>query len=419
MAGPDFEALLKVAMGLDASSLGPSAIARAVQARQQACGLSDPHAYYLRATADTREMQALVEAVVVPETWFFRDREAYLALADIASSMLLAGPMRKLRLLSLPCASGEEPFSMAIALIDAGVDPQRFRIDAVDISHVAIDAARRASYGPNSFRNADTGFRDRHFRVVDGKWQPADAVRDCVSFLHGNLFAPDFLPGQGQYDIILCRNVLIYFGQEMQAQAVGVLLRLLGPDGALFVGPSETGLLPRQKLASAQWPMAFAFRRQAPKPLGKVTGTFTAAPTAAEAGPLSSSARRTAVAARMRAAGTVNTPAAAAAATRPSGLAAGQALADQGRLAEAASACEQHLREEGASADAYCLLGLIREAAGDKTAAAMQFRKALYLEPRHAESLAHLALLLERQGDAHAAHLLRQRLRRLDRVEQA
>jgi chemotaxis protein methyltransferase WspC len=100
-------------------------------------------------------------------------------------------------------------------------------------------------------------------------------------------------------------------------------------------------------------------------------------------------------------------------------LLAGQALADQGRLAEAASACEQHLREEGASADAYCLLGLIREAAGDKVAAAVQFRKALYLEPRHAESLAHLALLLERQGDAHAAHLLRKRLRRLDSVEEA
>ena len=430
MPGPDFEVLLKDAMGLDASSLGPSAVARAVQNRQQACNLGDLHAYYLRVSCDSAELQELVEAVVVPETWFFRDREAFVALADIATAMLLADPMRKLRLLSLPCASGEEPYSMAIALLDAGVDPQRFRIDAVDISHVAINAARRASYGLNSFRNADLVFRDRHFSVHGGKWHPSDAVRDCVDFLHGNLFAPDFLPGQGRYDIILCRNVLIYFGQEMQAQAVDVLLRLLGPDGALFVGPSETGLLPRQKLASAQWPMAFAFRRQAPKPLGKVTGKFPAMPAVASlpATPAAAPARRTATTTavnRMAAAARARTADNAGGTTTPiansksSGLAAGHALADQGRLAEAATACEQHLRDEGGSAEAYCLLGLIREAADDKAAAAMLFRKALYLDPRHAESLAHLALLLERQGDVHGAHLLRKRLRRLDSVEEA
>lgn len=420
MAGPDFEILLKGAMGLDASSLGPSAVARAVQSRQQACSLVDVHAYYLRVISDPAELQELVEAVVVPETWFFRDREAFVALADIAAGLLIADPMRKLRLLSLPCASGEEPYSMAIAMLDAGVDAQRFRIDAVDISHVAINAARRASYGVNSFRNADLAFRDSHFRAHDGKWHPSDAVRDCVDFLHGNLFAPDFLPGQSQYDIILCRNVLIYFGADMQARAIDILLRLLGPDGALFVGPSETGLLPRQKLASAQWPMAFAFRRQAPTPLGKVTGKFTAMPALATGAPASASAtRRAAAAARGRNAGKAGGPTPPIAHGKPSGLAMGHALADQGRLAEAAAACEQHVRDEGASVEAYCLLGLIREVAGDKVAAAMLFRKALYLDPRHAESLAHLALLLERQGDVHGAHLLRKRLRRIDSVEEA
>ena len=424
MAGPDFEILLKGAMGLDASSLGPSAVARAVQSRQQACSLVDVHAYYLRVISDPAELQELVEAVVVPETWFFRDREAFVALADIAAGLLIADPMRKLRLLSLPCASGEEPYSMAIAMLDAGVDAQRFRIDAVDISHVAINAARRASYGVNSFRNTDLAFRDSHFRAHDGKWHPSDAVRDCVDFLHGNLFAPDFLPGQSQYDIILCRNVLIYFGADMQAQAIGILLRLLGPDGALFVGPSETGLLPRQKLASAQWPMAFAFRRQAPKPLGKVTGKFTAMPALATGAPATATRRatgggRAAAAARGRSAGKAGRPTPPIAHGKPSGLAIGHALADQGRLAEAAAACEQHVRDEGASVQAYCLLGLIREAAGDKVAAAMLFRKALYLDPRHAESLAHLALLLERQGDVHGAHLLRKRLRRIDSVEEA
>ncbi len=407
MSAPDIEALLRDAMGLDASSLGPSAVTRAVQQRQRASGLDDIHAYYLRASADPAERQALVEAVVVPETWFFRDREAFTVLADVARVMLADDPQRTLRLLSLPCSSGEEPYSMAIALLEAGVDPKRFRIDAVDISHAAIDAARLALYGQNSFRSAELGFRDRHFRGGDGRWQPSDVVRDCVGFLQGNLFAPDLLPGSGQYDLVFCRNVLIYFSID--------LLRLLGPDGALFVGPSETGLLPRQKLASAQRSMAFAFRRLMPAVLGQPAARAAARMAPAAPG----AASRAASHAARRPALDSAPPRLSGSDVRSLSLSTSQALADQGRLAEAAAACEQYLRESGGSADAYCLLGLIRDAAGDKAAAAMLFRKALYLEPRHGESLAHLALLLERQGDAHGAHLLRKRLRRLDDADAA
>lgn len=410
------EALLKAAMGLDASSLGPSAIQRAVQARRRASGASDAAAYLLRLGEDARELQALVECVVVPETWFLRDPEAFATLADVAMQRLRDTPLRPLRLLSLPCSSGEEPFSMAMALLDAGVDAHQFRIEGVDISEVAVEAAQRASYGPNSFRSADLGFRDRHFRSTgEARWTPSDRVRGCVAFATGNLLAPGFLPGDGQYDAIFCRNVLIYFDPDTQARAVEVLTRLLAPDGWLFVGPSETGLLPRQKFASAQRPMAFAFRRQAARAAPRAgkgatsAGSATkasgaAAPSATGATP---SARRAPVVApsRQRAARVVD-----------SELRRSQALADQGKLAEAASACEQHLRDQGASADAYCLLGLIREAAGDKAAAAALFRKALYLEPRHAESLGHLALLLERKGDANGARLLRERLRRLDQA---
>jgi chemotaxis protein methyltransferase WspC len=404
------EALLKAAMGLDASSLGPSAIQRAVQARRRASGASDAAAYLQRVGEDPRELQALVESVVVPETWFLRDPEAFATLADVAVQRLRDTPLRPLRLLSLPCSSGEEPLSMAMALLDAGVDPHQFRIEAVDISEVAVEAAQRASYGPNSFRSADLGFRDRHFRAAgEQRWTPSDRVRECVAFATGNLLAPGFLPGEGHYDAIFCRNVLIYFDPDTQVRAVEVLTRLLAPDGWLFVGPSETGLLPRQKFASAQRPMAFAFRRQAARSAPRAAKAGAAiAPAQKAAGSRaaeSATARRVAVMApsRQRAARVVDHE-----------LRRSQALADQGKLAEAASACEQHLRDQGASADAYCLLGLIREAAGDKAAAAALFRKALYLEPRHAESLGHLALLLERKGDANGARLLRERLRRLD-----
>jgi chemotaxis protein methyltransferase WspC len=152
---------------------------------------------------------------------------------------------------------------MAIALLDAGLPANRFRIDGVDISARVLALGERAQYGVNSFRGHELAFRDRHFRPAGpGRWQLSDEARARVRLQQGNLFAPDFLPGRALYDYIFCRNVLIYFDPPTQARAVQVLLRLLAPGGCLFVGPSETGLLPRDHFVSrsCRWPSPSATR---------------------------------------------------------------------------------------------------------------------------------------------------------------
>ncbi len=427
MAGVDFEALLKDAMGLDAASLGPTTIARAVQARMATCGIPGAHAYWLRIRASPSELQELIEAVVVPETWFFRDREAFVALADMARAELIEHPARsELRLLSLPCSSGEEPFSMAIALLEAGIPDSRFRVAGIDISQRALELAGQACYGLNSFRGQELGFRARHFQAADGKWQLAERVRKRVCFQQGNLFAADFLPGRDLYDYIFCRNVLIYFDQRTQARALEVLLRLLTPQGCLFVGPSETALLPRQRLASAQRPMAFAFRH-AVEAVPVASATTRPKPAIAAAGNSDVAASRKQVNHSTSRSPPGNSPAtnyssvtmvqgklANPRADGEAALAKMQELANQGRLIEATAAGKQYLREYGTSARAFCLLGVIRDAAGDPTAAAALYRKALYLDPGHQESLTHLAFLLDKQGNGNAARVLRERLQRLN-----
>jgi chemotaxis protein methyltransferase WspC len=410
MPGVDFDGLLREAIGLDASSLGPSAIARAVASRQAACRLDDVHGYWLRVRSSPGELQELIEAVVVPETWFFRDPGAFDALAGMARAQLVANPARsELRLLSLPCSSGEEPYSMAIALLDAGLPANRFRIDGVDISTRVLALGARASYGPNSFRGNDLSFRDRHFRAAAaGKWQLADEARANVRLQQGNLFAPDFLPGRALYDFIFCRNVLIYFDPPTQARAVQVLLRLLAPGGCLFVGPSETGLLPREQFVSAQLPMAFAFR------LAEVGAAHmpAAARKRLPAPPPARRPRRARVAAPAAAAGKAAKDDGA---RKEASLGRASELANAGRLAEAYAEGERVIREAGPSADGYCLLGTIRGAGGDAKAADALYRKALYLDPGHRESLAHLALLLESGGRAEQARVLRTRLRRIEK----
>jgi len=346
----------------------------------------------------------------VPETWFFRDPAAFDAVAAMARADLVSNPARsELRLLSLPCSSGEEAYSMAIALLEAGLPANRFRIDGVDISTRALALGERAEYGINSFRGHELGFRDRHFRhAAPGKWKLSDEARSRVRLQQGNLFAPDFLPGRGLYDYIFCRNVLIYFDPETQSRALKVLLRLLAPGGCLFVGPSETGLLAREQFVSAQLPMAFAFHlatagsaAHAPA-RGKRAAAAPPAPVRKARKPKAPAAATTAAVAK------------AGRAKDEATLAQAGTLANQGRLAEAFALGERVLREQGPSADGYCLLGTIRSAGGDARAADALYRKALYLDPGHGESLAHLALLLESKGKADQARVLRARLRRVE-----
>ncbi|MCO6419800.1 hypothetical protein JYK14_27080, partial [Siccirubricoccus sp. KC 17139] len=261
----EIESLLKETMGLDAATIGSAAIARAVRARQAACGLEDAAAYAALARESAAELQELIDAVVVPETWFFRDRGAFNAMVQLLRDGALEWSFgRKLRLLSLPCSTGEEPYSMAMALLDAGFAPDSFLIEAVDVSARSIALAQRAVYGRNAFRGADLAFRDRHFEAVPGGFRPSEAARRSVRFSRGNVFEAATLPGNASQDIVFCRNLLIYFDRPTQEATLQTLHRLLLPGGFLFLGPSETALPSRRDFTWAKLPMAFAFRKAPP-----------------------------------------------------------------------------------------------------------------------------------------------------------
>jgi chemotaxis protein methyltransferase WspC len=422
MAGAEFELLLSTAIGLDAASIGSSAIERAVQERQSALALPDRQVYWEHVRASGTELQALVEAVVVPETSFFRHREAFSALARIGQEHWLQAPARMLRLLSLPSSTGEEPYSIAMALLDAGVPPDRFRVDAVDVSSRALARAESAEYGKNSFRGTDLVFRGRHFDETPHGYLLRDNVRGQVHFRQGNLFATDFLPGLELYDVVFCRNLLIYFDRPTQDRAVDILERLLTSNGTLFVGPSETAVLLQHDLVSTKIPMAFAFRKMvhraqktnqtADRPVSRISRPrpiVTAAPT--------QSARTKLQVAALQGPPACS-PKVAPAETPLLALSLEEAikLADQGRFVEAAERCEECLRQHGPSAAGFHLLGLVHDATGKPTDASSYYRKALYLDPEHYESLVHLAFLVEQQGNGEGAHVLRERARRAEQT---
>ncbi len=403
--------LLKEAIGFDVAAVGRSVIEHALRTRMTVCRTGKLDEYWQHLRRSNAEMQELIESIVVPETWFFRDREAFAALTKIVlNESLPAYPAGVLRLLSAPCSSGEEPYSMAIALLDAGLAPKNFKIDAVDVSVRALTLAKHATYAKNSFRGKDLDFRDRYFQLKQDRYQLAQLVRSQVHFEQGNLLADDFLAGAECCDVIFCRNVLIYFDAPTQQRVIKTLRRLLAPSGVLFVGPSEAFVVRSKGFTSVNHPRAFAYRKATGSVCESVNGherprkrTRAATPRLAPKRPARKQADRT------------PPPVS----PKPSAeLKIARALADAGSLVEASRECEAYLREHGACAAGYYLLGVVRDAMGDQSRAADCYRKTLYLQPDHPEALTHLSLLAEKRGDMSTARRLHLRAQRAQRVEE-
>jgi chemotaxis protein methyltransferase WspC len=395
MSGLDeIAGLLQQAIGLDAATAGPAVIGHAVKTRMAACGLADVAEYAARVRHSEAELQELIEAVVVPETWFFRDETSFAALTEIVmKEWLPARPTGPLRLLSVPCSTGEEPYSIAMALLEAGLPPPHFTIDALDVSTGALARAKHRVYGRNAFRGSDLAFRARHFRHTPEGYELEAAVAKQVQFQRGNLIDPELLKGAPPYDVIFCRNVLIYFDRPTQERVLAKLETLLARTGVLFVAPAEVFLTRLGGFRATNEPGAFASRR---------------APARSAPAHRASSAKRP----RSKPARSKPTPAAPIE-PRPD-LASAQALADAGRLREALAACGELVSLGGASAGVYFLMGLIHGALGQPDEAAQSYRKAVYLEPEHPEALRHLALLAEKRGDSAGASRLQRRVRRTE-----
>ena len=402
------EQRLRETVGLDASALGPTSLARAVQLEMKRLDIKETEAYHRLLEQSPSAWTHFLEAVLVTETWFFREPEAFETLSRLVlSSWLPFHDTGTLRLLSLPCASGEEPYSAVMALLDAGLRPNRFQVDAVDISSNSLAVARRAVYGKKSFRNGRRSFQERYFRSTKDGYVLDALVRERVRFSEGNLLDPGFGAAWGAYDFIFFRNLLIYLEEPARQRALQKIAAMLAPAGVLFVGPAEQSLLLDYGFESASLP--FAYRKAGDRP-GLASRRLTADSTLpcrpvapapktnfTESPPVLDFTRPRAGGARR---------------SLPEDLECARRLAEAGRLAEAEALCEAHLSQSRTSAQAYYLLGVVRDAAGHANAIDY-FRKAVYLEPNHYESLMRMALLASRNGDTDGARNFRRRAERL------
>jgi chemotaxis protein methyltransferase CheR len=402
----ELERHLQAACGISLSEGIRSTLADAFRRAALDAGLSEA-AFLARVRAnDPAATLGLVEAAVVGETYFFRHPEHFQALRD--ELLARTPPGRPVAIWSAGCATGEEPYSLAMALLDAGRAGSGDLVLATDVSGRSLAVAREGVYGEWSLRRLDPRVRARHFEPRAGRLAVRDAPRALVRFEKRNLVKDPAPPGA--FDAVFCRNVLIYFQPRVVAEVTAKLAAAVRPGGLLVLGPVETpaadalGLERREvggvsvhlvpegrgasgssgPLTSALSPAARARgkvgRRSAGSPstgdfrarLGAPTATATPTPTP------------------IPIAIPIATPIPTGSAAPAPAFATARDAARQGDLALAESLARE-MAHRYLCPESFLLLAMAAEARGDLAAAVEAVRRALYLEPGLA--MAHAALV--------------------------
>ncbi len=255
-------ALIAERSGLRYSLEDADLLAAKLSVRTQELGLSSllDYYYYLRYDDPSgREMDALLDALVVNESYFFRESGALRVIVDHVIVPLAA--TSRPRVWSAACASGEEPFTLAMFLAQRGV-LARVEIIATDVSTIALERARRGELPRRSLREVpEPALAERYLERSGSSVKVNPQIRDAVRFSRVNLIDKSAVRALGEFDVILCRNVLIYFAEDTVRRVVQRMLDQLRLNGILLVGVSESLLRWGGPLQCEEHGGAFLYRK--------------------------------------------------------------------------------------------------------------------------------------------------------------
>jgi chemotaxis protein methyltransferase CheR len=378
-AGPDpVVSYLESTLGLSFTGPRRARLLAAVEAQRAAAGLS-PEAFLASVSRPGAAHDRLIADVTVGETYFFRDRSQCDLLRDVVLPSFADGSDRRLALWSAGCASGEEAFTLAALADEAGLG-ERCLVVGSDASRRAVDRAQAAEYGAWSMRSTTAAEKGAHFRQQDGRWHVAERLQQRTRFVQRNLL--DGPPPPGRFDVVLCRNLLIYLTREAVHQVAEILAGALTTDGWLITAAGDPPLA-AAGLESVRTPYGLAYRRAGADVLPEVR-TERAAPAAP---PSSRSGRRSRPApAPVRArpprpsqAGRRPEPAAATAADLATQV---RALGDAGRVDEACRVAAEAVAAHPMDVELRYLEAVVLLEAGRLEPAAAAASSAAYLDPQ-------------------------------------
>jgi chemotaxis protein methyltransferase CheR len=326
------------------------------------------------------------------ETHFFRDIGQFdlLRLRILPELIERHRDSKTLRLWSAGCSSGEEAYSLAMLvdmLLPARDDWDIFILGS-DIDKTALEKARRGHYGAWSFRMELSTVQKRYFQRKGNEWALDECVRRMVTFRKDDLIRDTFPGGElRDMDLILCRNVFIYFSADTVFAVANKLAATLSIGGYLMTGHTELIGHRVQHLQSRLFANSVVYQRVSPKPAALPTTAHPASPPHL-----------------VQRVPDVPTPVLPAVAARPSSA---REFADRGEYARAEQLCRQALAIAPLAVEPHFLLAQIAQLRGDFTLATQLLEKTLYLDPRHVAAYLELAALCERAENLRRAQTLR------------
>jgi len=251
--------------GLDCLAYKPRCLRRRIAVRMRARGMHTYEDYHALLERDPEEYQRLLDTLTINVTRFYRNPEAWSGLVTRFLPELWQQRQGRVRAWSAGCASGEEAYTLAIALAEAarlaGREAwlDRARIDATDIDRRSIELARRAVYDEEAFVEMPEGVRARYFQGRPPYRVPEPIARLVKVREHDLTREP---PPQPPYDVIVCRNTVIYFDRAMQERLFAAFVDALAPGGLLILGKVETLLGPARARLMLLDPRERFYRRE-------------------------------------------------------------------------------------------------------------------------------------------------------------
>jgi chemotaxis protein methyltransferase CheR len=413
-------------------------LAEVAQRRAQALGLATIGDYVRALTAGElpREWQSLVPLITVKESYFFRAPQQFEAIERQLLPRLLrarAGS-RRLRIWSAACARGEEPATLAMLLADLpALAGWEWSILATDLDEEALAGARRGLYGERAVTPVPPTLLARWFSRRGKLFELAPELRSRIDYRTLNLAQPPFALPADEYDLILLRNVLIYFGRPLQSWVMAHVTQLLSRRGALFLGASETLWQIQDELEAVDLGACYCYRHRRTRPGGAAAvpepDSRVQVPAAGGPAPRAAAPRRTAPAVTASA---VAAPSAASSAASTASAAAGDAAAPVPRNAleillaaaqelaanrpdAARRALDAALAADPSEPAGHLLDGFLHDLGGRTEEAAASYRAALYLDPSLFQARLLLADCLLRLGQrGRAEHQYREILAALE-----
>jgi chemotaxis protein methyltransferase CheR len=240
-------------------------IERRIADRMAKTGTSAVHAY-LTLAAHGAEAEQLINAFTINETYFYREEHQLAALANTILPEIVRDrrPGDLIRIWSMPCSTGEEPYSIAIWLLENWpmVDAYNVEIVGSDIDTAAVAAAKAGLFNARSLAKLPTNVREAYFEPeYRHRRKLIDDLRESVRFTTTNLVDAASVAMQGRFDVVLCRNLLIYFDDASRAAAAANIHACLNPGGFLCLGHSESMARISENFALARLDDAIVYRK--------------------------------------------------------------------------------------------------------------------------------------------------------------